>query len=315
MKTSWLPAASFLALGMALGLSVAGCHSNEQDRDQLLAPGRGAPGPGTSKPKERKSSTKALTAHAERLARRWQDKGFSVVVETPFVVVGDESRSVVARRAQATVRWSVDLLKKDFFEKDPNEILEIWLFKDRDSYMHNAEAIFGDKPTTPFGYYSPSHKALIMNIATGGGTLVHEIVHPYMAANFPDCPAWFNEGMGSLFEQCKEKDGHITGLVNWRWTGLKAAIQKEALMSFQALTHTSTDQFYGTGSGLHYAQARYLLYYLQEKGLLRKYYQRFRANRKQDPTGYKTLQAVLGRKDLDQFQVEWEAWILGLRYR
>lgn len=315
MNTSWLPAAPCLAIGLAFCLPLAGCSSNEQERDQLLAPGRGAPGHAPSEPKERGASTKRLQTHAARLVRRWQGKGFAVVVEAPFVVVGDESRSVVARRAQATVRWSVDLLKKDFFDKDPDEVLEIWLFKDRESYMRNAEEIFGDEPTTPFGYYSPTHKALIMNIATGGGTLVHEIVHPYMAANFPDCPAWFNEGMGSLFEQCKQKDGHIVGLVNWRWTGLKAAIQKKALMSFHALTHTSTDQFYGTGSGLHYAQARYLLYYLQEKGLLRKYYRLFRADRKQDPTGYKSLQAVLGRKDLDPFQVEWEKWILGLRYR
>ena len=42
----------------------------------------------------------------------------------------------------------------------------------------------------------------IMNIATGGGTLVHEIVHPYVEANFPGCPAWFNEGLGSLYEAC-----------------------------------------------------------------------------------------------------------------
>ena len=40
-----------------------------------------------------------------------------------------------------------------------------------------------------------------MNIATGGGTLVHEIVHPFMAANFEQCPSWFNEGLGSLYEQ------------------------------------------------------------------------------------------------------------------
>ena len=25
---------------------------------------------------------------------------------------------------------------------------------------------------------------------TGGGTLVHEIVHPFLRANFPECPAW-----------------------------------------------------------------------------------------------------------------------------
>ena len=31
--------------------------------------------------------------------------------------------------------------------------------------------------------------------------LVHEMVHPFMDADFPACPAWFNEGLASLYEQ------------------------------------------------------------------------------------------------------------------
>ena len=55
-----------------------------------------------------------------------------------------------------------------------------------------------------------------MNIATGGGTLVHELVHPYVEADFPGAPPWLNEGLGSLFEQSDERDGYIVGLTNWR---------------------------------------------------------------------------------------------------
>ena len=64
-----------------------------------------------------------------------------------------------------------------------------------------------------------------MNIDTGGGTLVHEIVHPFIAANFPDCPAWFNEGLASLYEQSGEYRGRIWGRTNWRLAGLQEAIQ------------------------------------------------------------------------------------------
>jgi hypothetical protein len=59
-----------------------------------------------------------------------------------------------------------------------------------------------------------------MNIQTGGGTLVHEIVLPFMEANFPQCPPWFNEGLGSLYEASSERDGEIIGLLNWRLKGL-----------------------------------------------------------------------------------------------
>ena len=50
----------------------------------------------------------------------------------------------------------------------------------------HALELFGDEPETPYGYFSAEHQALIMNIATGGGTLVHEIVHPFMEANVPE---------------------------------------------------------------------------------------------------------------------------------
>ncbi|MBI3723219.1 hypothetical protein HY251_04585, partial [bacterium] len=131
-----------------------------------------------------------------RRARLGEDaKGFAIVIEPPFVVLGDEPIERVRSRSAHTVRWAVTKLKQDYFEKDPDEILEVWLLKDKESYERNAKRVFGDTPTTPYGYYSHAHKALIMNIATGGGTLVHEIVHPYVAANFPDCPTWLNEGL------------------------------------------------------------------------------------------------------------------------
>ncbi|MEX0775993.1 MAG: hypothetical protein WD042_09815 [Phycisphaeraceae bacterium] len=246
-------------------------------------------------------------------------EGFVIVESRPFVVIGDESRKAVERHARYTVAWSVGLLKKDYFTRDPDEIIDIWLFKDDASYRKYTRQIFNDSPSTPFGYYSTRHKALIMNISTGGGTLVHEIVHPLVRANFPDCPAWFNEGLGSLYEQCEEtpgpgRGGHIRGRTNWRLAGLQRAIRDKKLLSFESLTGTDDDEFYGEDSGRNYAQARYLCYYLQEKGLLVKFYQQFAADVEEDPTGYKTLVKVLGENDMAAFQKRWEAWVLKLRF-
>jgi hypothetical protein len=251
-----------------------------------------------------------LAAHMAAL-RTKVPPGFATVRQVPFVVIGDEPPDVVALRATMIVKWAVDLLKKDFFTKDPEEIIDIWLFKDKESYDKHTVAIFGDKPSTPYGYYSQKHNALIMNIATGGGTLVHEIVHPYMRANFPECPSWFNEGMGSLFEQSTEKDGHIRGLPNWRLPRLQQGIKAGKLLSFEKLTALNTADFYGEVGGYssYYGQSRYLCYYLQENGLLVKYYREFLANRKEDPSGYQTLKKVLGEKDMDAFTKKWEAFV------
>lgn len=250
--------------------------------------------------------------HIIRLKKRLPSSDFTIVVQPPFVVVGDEPAEVVKERAAETVKWAVDKLKQDYFTQDPAEILDVWLFKSAFSYDKHTKLLFNDTPTTPYGYYSREHKALIMNISTGGGTLVHEIVHPFMEANFPACPSWFNEGMGSLYEQCGEQDGHIYGFVNWRLPGLQKAIKANQVSSFEKLLALDRDTFYGDKSGVNYAQSRYLLYYLQEKGLLVKFYKQFVANQKRDPTGFQTLKAVLAEKDMVRFQKKWERFVLGL---
>ena len=252
-------------------------------------------------------------AHVAALKKRLPSNDFTIVVQPPFVVIGDGPAEEVKRRADDTVKWTVDKLKQDYFSEDPKEILDIWLFKDAESYANNTVNLFHDVPSTPYGYYSPEHKALIMNIGTGGGTLVHEIVHPFMEANFPACPPWLNEGMGSLYEHVGEENGHIYGYVNWRLPGLQRAIKAKTVPAFETLMAMDAHTFYGDRTGVNYAQSRYLCYYLQEKGLLVKFYKKFHAQQKKDPSGFETLKSVLGESDMVQFQKRWETFVLGLK--
>ena len=252
-------------------------------------------------------------AHVAALQQKLPSKDFTIVVQSPFVVVGDGGAAAVKASATHTVKWAVDMLKQDYFTNNPSAIIDVWLFRDKQSYEKHTEKLFGEKPSTPFGYYSTRHKALIMNISTGGGTLVHEIVHPFMEANFPDCPAWFNEGLGSLYEQCREVNGHIRGLTNWRLAALQEAIRRRKVPTFADLTGLSDANFY-EGKNDNYAQARYMCYYLKERGLLVNFYHVFRARHAQDPAGYKTLQEVLGNPDMEKFQREWEQFVLKLRF-
>ncbi len=251
--------------------------------------------------------------HVDQLKKKLPSSDFTIVVQPPFVVVGDEPEDAVKEHAERTVKWAVDKLKQDYFTKDPKEILDIWLFKDSASYEKNAVALFGEKPTTPYGYYSGTHKALVMNISTGGGTLVHEIVHPFIEANFPTCPAWFNEGMGSLYEQCGEADGHIHGYTNWRLPGLQDAIKAGTVPNFKKLLAMDARAFYNDDKGANYAASRYLCYYLQQRGLLVKFYREFHAHQKDDPTGYQTLRRILRVRDMNAFQQRWAKYVLTLK--
>ena len=235
--------------------------------------------------------------------------GYATRIAGPFFVIGDESPARVEHYAQ-TVDWAVGHLKRDFHMREPPDVIDVWLLGSSDSYVDNAVRLFGKRPSTPYGFFLPEHQALFMNIATGGGTLVHEVVHPFMAASFPAVPAWFNEGLASLYEAVREEHGQLWGLPNWRLDGLKRAIRARKLPSFAMMTSDSDTRFYASSTG--YAQARYLCLYLQEHGLLHRYYDEFSSRAAADPTGYKTLVRVLGNPDMTRFEKQWQAWALAL---
>ena len=237
----------------------------------------------------------------------------AIRIQPPFVVIGDDSADALAGHVE-TVRWAVDRLERDFFERGPDRILDVYLFGDAESYEAGVKSLTNESPTTPFGFYSGPDDALFMNIATGGGTLIHEMVHPYVEADFPGAPPWLNEGLGSLFEQSAERDGHIVGLTNWRLADLQQAIREGSVPTLSALTQLTDEQFYSDDRAIHYAQARYLLYYLQESDLLIPFYRAFRSGRASDPTGHATLVATLGERDMAAFDLRWQAWVATLRF-
>ncbi len=73
----------------------------------------------------------------------------------------------------------------------------VWLFTDEKPYAEHSLRIYGDKDVSVYGYYKPDKRVLVMNIGTGGGTLVHELTHALAAFDFPGQPDWFNEGLAS----------------------------------------------------------------------------------------------------------------------
>lgn len=260
------------------------------------------------------SASPDFAGHIKALRGKLAAKGLtdvSIRIEEPFVVVGDQGDDALARDAR-TVRWAADKLEADFFAKRPTKILDIYLFHDAASYERGVKLLTTDAPDTPYGFYSPSAQGLFMNIATGGGTLVHEIVHPYVEADFPDAPPWLNEGLGSLFEQSAEQDGHIVGLTNWRLAGLQRAIEQGDVPTFSSLMHLGSNEFYGDDQGINYAESRYLLYYLQQTGKLRGFYKAFRAAHAKDPSGFQTLTKTVG--DLEKLQPAWQSWVAKLKF-
>lgn len=252
----------------------------------------------------------ALEKRAAELEKKLKGQGFTVLVEPPFVVVGDGGASTVKKITTGFLRRKTALLEQEYFDKRPARVLEVWLFKNRKTFLAGAKKYFGHDPGTPYGYYSPASNALIMN-ASGLGTLSHELVHPYMEANFPDVPAWFNEGLASLYEAVGERKGRIYGFPNWRLPNLKKELRAKTLPALKTLLSTTHDEFYEAEYDA-YAYARYLVYYLQEHGKLQQFYRTFRDDKK-DRTGITALESVLG-EDLETFEPKWRKWVLAIPY-
>jgi len=65
-----------------------------------------------------------------------------------------EAADVVRLRATTIVKVGCGALEAGLRRQDPEEVIDVWLFKDKESYDQHTREIFDDQPTTPYGYYS-----------------------------------------------------------------------------------------------------------------------------------------------------------------
>ena len=230
-----------------------------------------------------------------------------------FLVISNLSEAETQKSIDNTIASAEECFYNDYFEKKPDEITTIFLFKDDETYRYWAKRLFEDTDLSRFGYYKPSKKTMLMNINTGGGTLVHELTHAFVRYDFPEIPSWFNEGLGSLYERCSMNNKIILGHTNWRLPELQSAIASGTYTSLDLLVNMSEDDFYGYESSLNYAQARYLCQYLQQKNLLKKFYKTFRDSYSRDNTG-KTFLEEITKMKIDTLDEDFVKWVKSLKY-
>ncbi len=248
-----------------------------------------------------------VAKEAARIEKNVPDS-FVIVESPPFVVVGNLSENEINRYVERTIQSASSAFNKQFFDKKPDEVIKIYLFKDNKSYRYYAKKLFNDDPTTPYGYFTSGRNRLVMNIGTGGGTLVHELFHSLVRYDFPNIPDWANEGMASLYEQCNISNSRIKGAINWRFPILIKHLKNGDCIGLENLVAQKNNEFYNKDNGSNYAVARYFCMYMQEKGLLEKFYRQFRKNGEKDPTGKKTLEKLLG-KSVTRIEKDWLEWV------
>jgi len=256
----------------------------------------------------------ACQRRGDRIAARLGN-GCRHVVRTPFVIAGDLTTKELQEWHDGTIEPAAHALWKNYFETRPDEPIVVLLFDREESYNHYARTLFGDEGISVFGYYKPRQRTLVMNISTGGGTLLHELTHALADFDFPNIPDWFNEGLASLHEQARLANDppRIQGLINWRLPVLRDAIRRDRLRSLKSLI--AADDFRGADEGVNYAQARYFCLYMQEQGVLGDYYQAFHDHRAADPTGAQAVSEVFRDQSWQQLEKNFCQWVARLDVR
>lgn len=148
----------------------------------------------------------------------------------------------------------------------------------------------------PFmGYYNRRDNLLLATVYGGYGTLLHEMMHGLVSADFPEAPGWLDEGLATLYDRTQWRGNRLVPLPNWR------------------LDNVSNDDFHDLAFFMRFAgnppldstdlaALRMLYMYLDETEQLRQFYERVKATGSQ--ANLPVLLAELGVN-----AVAWSAWV------
>ena len=162
------------------------------------------------------------------------------------------------------------------------------------------------------GQYSSCTRELFVDLRSGGDrTLVHEMVHAYINADFRSAPVWIHEGLATLLaDGAVDEHGEVRATESPRaYFHLRYALMGSDVPSFERMANAGKVAFYGPGGSWMYATAHHLLFWLLHQKLLQIFYREYRSHAAEDPTGLATLERVTGRT-LPELRSEWERFII-----
>lgn len=225
-------------------------------------------------------------------------EGMSVTKFRQFVIFSDLNEELTYSLIDNDVRFTIESMTSKFVNKTPDVVTPVYLFENLDKYKNFVLTNYDIKEfdISPYGFYKISKNVIVIRFVSWKGSIKHELTHRFIQSDFPETPSWFDEGFASLNEKSTFKEGALTGDFSFRIIPLRRALYEGSYTDLQHLMETNDDELYGKRTSYYYAQSRYLLMYLQQAGLLEKYYKYFRDNFKKDPSGIKQLQEITGKK-------------------
>jgi Protein of unknown function (DUF1570) len=252
-----------------------------------------------------------VAGRTEEAKRELGKRAAVETVEDVFVLVTPAGAGSLGETKAITKRV-LEAYFNGRFSKKPAKAVSVYLFPDAKPYEAYCQKRYAAECGTPYGFYRPDERRIVMNAGPGIGTLTHELVHPIVETDFPEAPEWVNEGIASLFEALSmPAAGQIHGVKNWRHPRLVRALgsaKERTEASLPTLFGMSDATFRNDDEDLHYATARYFCQWLDQQGKLWPFYQRYRDNYATDPTGAASFQAITGKTPAEANDA-WARWV------
>jgi hypothetical protein len=159
------------------------------------------------------------------------------------------------------------------------------------------------------GYYSPSTHMLVTSDL--GWVTTHEFTHALHAGDLEGTgqthPLWITEGLAVLFERSTFKGDVLTPQPNIRLAEVLGWKRAGLLIRLDQLLRLPPATFKAHAS-LCYAESGALMAFLHDQGLLRKFYDTYKADCDLDPTGRTALEATTGHP-LGMTERDWWQWL------
>ena len=232
--------------------------------------------------------------------------------EDPFVLASGSFTLPALAQIAKLVHGATDALYTGRFATHMEHPVAVYLFDSSRPYERFCKERLHEECISPFGFYRPDARAIVMNAGPGIGTLTHEIVHPLLEADFPRAPVWIDEGIASLFEApLLPRPGEIHGAKNWRLPRLRAALaspKERDSAHLEALFGMPDDVFRDGDERLHYAMARYACKWLDDRGKLWEFYRAWRDGYEGDPSGAIAFRAATGMSPAEANEA-WTSWV------
>lgn len=255
----------------------------------------------------------ACESAARELSQRIGMPALVTQVSPPFVLISNTSRSDLERLHREALAPLAAALERAYFDAPATEPVRMVLLRDETSYRAVARALDGYDPLNYDGYYQRAEKRLVVHLASGLGTLSHELCHAFTQRDCPTLPEWVDEGLAALHEETRFSPDRLllVGLRNWRCRLLEASFAAGELPSIGQIAGAPTIR--GRQEGLNYAYARSFCRFLQDRDLLSHFYRKLRAAGDRDPTGLATLRRLLAVETDADIDEQFRRWLLAER--